>query len=392
MNNLYKINNDYQQYKQSGPQKARELSRRGITRELKQFRTNYKSDPSRGGSTGYETWLRVIVMDHVYRFGAEDAEKHFGISRATLYRWNERLFSYQQTGNTRKNLVGRDQLLLSIAVFQSPISTADDIAYFIEVNGGASYSRQDIYARLHELGVSRKKGSVEAYEAWTPLNRAKAEMYWSQPPRYGIRGLDRFRMLDIDECHFTLKNIQSKYGYAPTPCRVRDIGHYKKGEGSVNLIMAIEPGNPAIPSHQLGSTEYPRRWFLIERNRNVNQYIFAQFIDMICIDIENNPKPGDDFRVFLWDNLSAHRTDLVFNTLEMRDSRDEFRFMCIPRPPYQPKFAPIEYIICQIATELSRRRRRGWNLDILEQELHNICATVGNHNVANKTWRHIGYN
>ena len=67
-------------------------------------------------------------------------------------------------------------------------------------------------------------------------------------------------------------------------------------------------------------------------------------------------------------------------------------FMCIPRPPYQPKFAPIEYIICQIATELSRRRRRGWNLDILEQELHNICATVGNHNVANKTWRHIGYN
>ncbi len=32
-----------------------------------------------------------------------------------------------------------------------------------------------------------------------------------------------------------------------------------------------------------------------------------------------------------------------------------------------------------------------WDLATLEMELHDVCATVGNHGVANRTWAHIGY-
>ncbi len=46
--------NDYQHYEKSGRHEARELSRLGIERRLK-----VRSDPSYGGSHGYETWHRV---------------------------------------------------------------------------------------------------------------------------------------------------------------------------------------------------------------------------------------------------------------------------------------------------------------------------------------------
>ena len=385
------LENVYEMYKKSARKKARNESHYGLRRSTK-FRTNNRTDPSRGGSAGYDLWYRIQVMHHVYAFGHEDAVEHFGICRRTLYNWNRSIFPKLNTGNgERKNLVGRDQLLLSIALFQRPTSTADEIALFIYTNGGAMYSRQQIYKRLHELQVTRKRASVETYDAYTPLNLVKAFLYWTQGPRVGILGVDRKRMIDIDECHFTLKSIGKTYGYAAKPCRVRDLGHFKKGRGSINLIIAIEPGDPTLPDHVLGSVSRPRRWFRITRNTNVDQHIFANFIDEICTSIETNPKPVDNERFFLWDNLTAHGTALVYNTLEMRETRDEHRFVSIPRPPYRPRFAPIEYIICQIATELSLRTHRDWTLDTLEAEVHNVCLTVGNDGVADRTWHHIGY-
>lgn len=384
--------NLYQFLKQSDRVKAREESCYGLLRQLQTYRTNHPSDPSRGGSTGYPLWLRVMVMHHVHTFGNEDAVERFGISRATLFRWNDSLFPKLQTGNgERKILVGRDQLLLAIAIFQKPTSTADEIALFIFTNGGAIYTNKQIYKRLGELQVTRKKASIETYEAFSPINLMKAYLFWTQDPRIGINGVPRRRMIDIDECHFTLKSIQNKYGYGAKPVRVRDTGHFKKGRGSINLIIAIEPGDPALPAHILGSTHRPRRWFRITRNANVDQHLFADFLDEICTSIEADPKPVDDSRIFLWDNLSAHLTALVHNTLEMRETREEHSFVSIPRPPYRPRFAPIEYIICQIANELSLREHRAWDLNTLEQETHNVCMTVGNNGAADRTWHHIGY-
>ena len=131
----------YQHQKHSADRRARQLSLAGINRELQQFQTKNSSDPSRGGSSGYPLWLRVRMMHHVYAFGVEDTFKHYSISRATIYRWNQCLFPLRQSGNKQREVLsGRDQLLLSIAIFQKPTSTADDIALFIFSNGGRIYS------------------------------------------------------------------------------------------------------------------------------------------------------------------------------------------------------------------------------------------------------------
>lgn len=385
--------NWYQLYKRSSRDKAREISLSGLRRERqKVYRTDNKSDPSHGGSSGYPLWYRTQVMHHVYHFGYDDAVQHFGISLSTLYRWNNDLFPKQQRGNAeRKKLVGRDQMLLSIAIFQRPTATVDEVSLFIYLNGGDIYSRQQIYKRLHELKVTRKRASIETYEAFSPLNILKAYIYWTEPPRFGIKDVPRHRLIDIDEAHFTLKALTNKFGYAKKPVRVRDTGHYKRGRSYINLIIAVEAGNPAIPDHLLGSTMRPRRWFSITQGGTVNQHVFAHFIDTLCTNIESHPKEGDEFRIFIWDNLSVHLTDVVHAMLELRPTREEHQFISINRPPYQPKFAPVEYIICQIANDLSLKEHRNWDLDTLENECHNVCMTVGNDGAADRTFFHIGY-
>ncbi len=280
----------YQRQKRSADLHAKQLSLAGLKRDLQQYRTKNPSDPSRGGSSGYPLWLRVRVMHHVYAFGIDNTFENYSISRSTLYRWNECLFPRRQTGNKQREVLsGRDQLLLSIALFQKPTSTTDDLALFIFSNGGRIYSRQAICKRLKELNVSRKRASIETYAAYSDFNLMKAFWFWNEPIPLGIVGVQRYRMLDIDECHFTLKSIQTKYGFAAKPVRVRDVGHFQKGAGSVNVIIAIEPGNPMIPNHLPGSIKFPRRWFMITRDVHVNQQIFSDFINDICTSIENNP-------------------------------------------------------------------------------------------------------
>ena len=72
----------------------------------------------------------------------------------------------------------------------------------------------------------------------------------------------------------------------------------------------------------------------------------------MCTPIENNPIGDvDDYRIFMWDNLSVHKTALVHHTVESRGTglgggAEQFEIVC--RPPYQPNIAPVEYKICDI--------------------------------------------
>ena len=106
---------------------------------------------------------------------------------------------------------------------------------------------------------------------------------------------------------------------------------------------------------------------------------------------ETHPAPGDvdNERVFLRDNLSAHKTTLVYQTVEGREGPNRFRIVC--RPPYRPQIAPIEYPIYDIAYELERRIDRHDNTNTMEQMIYNIVATVGNNGNFDNTFDHCGY-
>lgn len=149
--------------------------------------------------------------------------------------------------------------------------------------------------------------------------------------------------------------------------------------------MAIEPGNFDIPADQNGSTANPRSWWLLT-DKNVDQHVFAKFIDSVCSNIEEY-----DERKFLWDNLSAHQTGIVSTTLEDRPTKNEHKFISIPRPPYQPKWDPIENIFCQVASALSRHVEKEWTNEIMKNELHDILMGLGKDGKFNRTFAHCGY-
>ena len=186
-----------------------------------------------------------------------------------------------------------------------------------------------------------------------------------------------------------MKGKETKYGWAGKPFCVRDTGHYTRNIPSVNLILAVEPGNPAlVPDHVRGSLAKPRRWFILTQ-RNTDQHLFGDFMEMMCQDIETNPVLGDERKILLWDNLSVHLTDYVTNVIENRQGATEF--IAIPRLPYKPRLAPVEYIFCEVAMELSWRIMRHWTFQTLWRNIHNIVLQVGRNGTLNKSFTHCGY-
>jgi hypothetical protein len=379
--------------KKHSAHRARELSKLGFSRELQTKRSNYHSHPSNGGAEGYPVYFRQEVLEYAVTHGVDAAKEQFNLARATIYYWLTRKHPFTKTGNKeRRNLIGRDQLLMSIALFMYPTGTARIFANFVAANGGGIYSERAITKRMKELKITNKAASIEAHEAYLPRNLLRAEIFWNTPPRTGIVGIPRRKFLDFDEAGFCLKDCTRRRGWGPTLVRVRDTGHYNRNMTKLNLILAVEPGNPDLPPHVRGSVHKPRKWFRIT-TRSVDQLLFADFVNQVCSDIERYPVEGDDERVFLWDNLSVHLTELVTATIEDRPSRNAHRFYSIPRPPYQPKWAPVEYTFCQVAMKLAARVDVSWTIDTLRDELHSIVLSLGfeDGGSVNKTFHHCGY-
>ena len=370
---------------------ARQCANAGFARTLGVDRTNMPADPKRGGSTGYPVWFRVLALEFARHTSIEHACECFDVSLSSIYRWSHKLEPRRQNGNHQKEiLTGEDQLLLTIAIYVHPTASIDEICAFIANHGGGIFTRQQVSRRLKELNITRKKASVEAYAAFTPRNLLKARMFWTAPPPLGILTVHRCQLLDIDETRFSLVKIRTKYGWSVRAVRVRDTGEYRRGQSSVNLIIGIEPGNPMIPNDLPGSIKNPRRWFRIT-DLNCDQHLFADFIDEICTSFEERPQDGDHERYFMFDNLSAHLTPLVHSTLELRPTNQLFKFKTLVRPPYQPKFGPIEYIIGQISSKIAKMHKRNWTVENLTESLHNICRDIGRDGSANDTFAFVGY-
>ena len=371
--------------------RARERSRLGLSREINVLRTDHHKEPT-SGAKGYSIEKRIACLQFVNQFSVAAASREFKVSKGTIYRWIERIDPLQMTGNNeRVFLTGLDQFLLTMCIYLHPRSTADEQATFIYANGGArAYSRQQISKRLNELGVRRKKCSIEAYQAFTPRNRLRARLFFTRGPRLGIQGVRRFKLTDTDEAKFMISKFQSKRGWGYKTQRVRDPGFYSKNAMGVNLIMTVEPGNPYLPNGARGSLSNPRKWWRITLE-NTNQVVFSNYIDSVLSDIEQNPIPNgmDDERYLMWDNLSAHLTALVTATVEIRPTHNTF--VPIRRPPYQPKYAPIEYIFGEIGQILGRKCAKDWDQERLINELHNACVMVGLNGSLDRTFRHCGY-
>jgi hypothetical protein len=260
-------------------------------------------------------------------------------------------------GRERSSIVGVDQLLLCIFLLAHPDADDDEVAVFIVNNGGQLYDRQLISKRKEELDISRKVASIEAYQAFLPRNILRAEQFFNLPPPLGIVTQSLRRFIDFDETGVALEKCNPNKGSSYLAIRVRKSGHYTKGQ-KLTVLYAYEPGDPTLPAHVDGSVESPRRWYWILDDVGTDQETFSNFVDYVLTELEATNLPVDMERVLLWDNLRAHLTGLVYNTVYGRASPNQFSF--IPRPPYQTKYGPTEYHFAELSAELQRRVKPGW--------------------------------
>ena len=284
------------------------------------------------------------------------------------------------TGNqVNGTIVGEDQYLAVICITIWPDNTMDEIATFIFNEGGSVYTRGQISQRLKDMECTRKVGSTEAYEAFTPNNVLCAELFWTRTPPLGVVSIERRRFIDVDEFGGCFNKCNRKRGYAASFYWMRKPGHYVR-TAKLTVLLGIEPGDPHVPPHIDGSVEKPRRWVRVLQNHGTTIEVFRDFIEEICSEVENDGLhllgyDTDDRRVFLWDNLNSHLSHLVTQVVEGRVGGPTV-FTSVPRPADQPKYGPIEYAICDLVGHLAIEAQANWTTVLLERKIRDAAQQI----------------
>jgi hypothetical protein len=156
---------------------------------------NEPAHPSLGGSEGHDTRHRQDALN------AAAAGAVVTPSRRSLLRWTVHGTGRQKKrGNhPKRKLRGKEGLAVVLYRIAYPTCTADQMITFIFKCTGKIYSRKDITDREQELGLTRKVGSTLAFQALTPINLAKRNLFWTTPHPTGIQGTPRAALIDIDE-------------------------------------------------------------------------------------------------------------------------------------------------------------------------------------------------
>lgn len=367
-------------------ERAKARSLLGLSRELQETRAPLP-DPARGGSRGYPISHRIRELDRV---GAGNGTAF--VSMRSVNRWRRRLNPYRMTGNKQKErLCEVDQVLLVFYLQVYPDAEADEIAIFIFDQGGELYDRQTIDKRCAELMLTKKRASTEAYQAFLPENVRRCRWFWTLPSPLGVVGTPRRKFIDMDEFGVTLERLNRGTGRAHVSLGVQKPGHYTRNM-KLTVLVAIEPGDDRIPDGTRGSRSEPCRWIRVVQNTGTTALVFAKFCEYVCNDVETNLVQGDldTSRVLLWDNLASHHSPVVVDTVENRAGACTFSI--IPRPPYQPKYGPIEYKICDTIATTRRIAQANWTTDDVEQAIASTFGSIGrgDYNFDN-TFDHYGY-
>ncbi|GKY93367.1 hypothetical protein MPSEU_000304300 [Mayamaea pseudoterrestris] len=353
---------------------ARERSAAGLAPQPK-ARQQAPPHPSHGGSTGYPVSQREQALARSQQGQCLPT----AISRSSID--PNRVNGVHPKGaagiSESQVLFGASQFAMAMVLHVYPEATGDEVAAFIHANTGEVLSRTQVSKRMRELKLSSKQASPEACQAFSPGNRLRDQWFYSMPPPLGVVTLRRKQLIDVGECAVTLEKVN------------RSTGHDYTGGQKITLLMAIEPGDPALPANVEGSVANPRRWFATHLEPGTNQWRFADFCNTVCTSCENSGLAVDADRVFLWDNLAAHGAPVVYQTVVGRALPQRFRIL--PRPPYMPKYGPIEYAFCEVIARLKLLSRPDWNVQQLEQAIHQTCAAIGRNGGFENTFAHCGY-
>jgi hypothetical protein len=363
-------------------------------RPARQTRREERPWPSRGGSRGYDIVVRHQALQE-YRSGLHNHplfQQHAENLRAngkpkpslrTVQRYDKRerelghCQAFVMQGNAPSQGIN-GHLIIALALFRLafPYATTYEVIAFLwnaqpDDGNQKLFSLKQVLEAEDLLGLSRKRGSVTAFQAKLPRNILKREIFWNVDFPAGIVGINRADLIDIDETGLFIESSTRTHGKAMIGRRVREVGPYGHST-KFTLIMAITGCDQ--------DDNIPKKFYELERRNGTSFIDFVRFITSILDVI--GPGTAARRRTFLMDNLASHRNPWIRMLIENRGHR------LLYRPPYYPEDGPIEYVFNNIETQLKAHFYNIRDEETFRAAMQTILH--GMHNFVN-FFTHCGY-
>lgn len=212
------------------------------------------------------------------------------------------------------------------------------------------------------MQITRKKGSTVAVNQLSPSIQQRRKLFLEQPPPVGIRGVPLECLLDLDESGWSMQSSNRTYGKSYKGTRVCDVGQYSRTL-HWNLLLAI-CGD--------GTTKHGR---ISSVSTEIS--VFYDFVKELLAVL-----PKDRQFVFMWDNLSSHNHPHIYNLIHSAGH------VIVPRPPYSPDLAPIEFVFNTIEKNLENEHYYVNNENEFVCHLQRIVGALDNFE---RYFNHCGY-
>ena len=328
-----------------------------------QTREDEVPHPSQCLGNAYSQDMRNLVVFIANNLNAEDPHiggmlallrhSHVYPSSISERRWNG---LEQQLGHARPckrsgnadavRLRGQDLVYLALyRVFYPKATIAEINAFLYRTNMRNPfwnfYHPSQICRAESLIGLSRKKGSTTAHQAYYPHNIRKRWEYWNYPYPLGIADIGRSQIIDLDECGvFMETHANRQHGKSFIGLRVREEGAYGKSE-KWNVLLAV------CGENESANGQAARRWADVWLDGGTTVDKMLDFIQVILQDIgvatENN------FYVFTMDNLNSHKNVGVIALIHL------YGHGVVYRAPYWPVDGAIEFIFNTLQTLMRSR-------------------------------------
>ena len=278
-------------------------------------------------------------------------------SDRTIRRYVQRIEEYghlqhfRHTGNKRAEVL-RGQDLLLLVIYNRKFPTADGHAKQAFLwnawgrfqNPPRFYCLSQISRAEQRVGLSRKKTSTTAFQAFRPHVIQRRIAFWTQPYPLGINDTPRSLLIDLDEARIILDQANRGYAKCFAGYRAREAGHYK-GEGRL-ILCAISGGEDGL------------RWCHCHDRAETTLEVYLEFLQEILDGLPAQPQ-----RTFTMDNLGIHHDALVAQLIHAAGHRLVFR------APYWPKDGPIECFFSALEGNLRSKFRVIQDVYDLEREI-----------------------
>lgn len=289
--------------------------------------------------------------------------------KSSVSRWRRRLCRYLPSGNKSKpGLSGTYQFLLVLFKLAYPGATSEECIVFIAKSAPTPkiFTPSQVTEALKRLGMTRKRSSTDATQAFSEVNLMKRHIFWNTSWPTGVKGTDRWRLIDADECGIELRNTNRNYGHAVANLRVRQPGNYTKST-KFTVLLGIEAGDPSLPDGVEGSVTNPRRYIEINQKPGTTSNDYCDFVTGKILKSFNEGEPQ---RTLMHDNLSSHLDPALYDAI----TEAGHRALC--RPPYVPSDGPVEWAFNQLGCELRNRSGQIKNESDLLHHIRDILLNL----------------